>query len=115
MRNCCANDSILVYNFSNIETLPLFRKQLKDLHCCDGDSVRLESFVDANPTPSISWEKDGVLISPNSEEFLTSYDGTKATLSIKRVYPEDEGEYTCIALNTIGKTFSSACIIVDGS
>lgn len=94
--------------------MPLFRKQLKDLRCCDGDSVRLESMVDANPQPTITWEKDGFAISPDSEEFITNYDGSRATLSIKRVYPEDEGEYTCIAANNIGKTFSSACIIVDG-
>lgn len=70
--------------------------------------------MDANPTPNISWEKDGVLISQTSEEYATSHDGARATLSIKRIYPEDEGEYTCIATNSIGKTFSSACIIVDG-
>lgn len=92
----------------------MFQKQLKDLRCCDGDSVRLECLVDANPTPTITWEKDGVLISQNSEEYSTSYSGSRAMLAIKRIYPEDEGEYTCVASNTCGKTFSSACIIVDG-
>lgn len=46
-------------------------------------------------------------------DFSTHYDGEIATLSIKRIYPEDEGEYTCIAENNLGRTYSSACIVVD--
>lgn len=53
-------------------------------------------------------------MSQTSEDFSLSYDGERCVLSIKRVYPEDEGEYRCIASNNIGKTVSSACIIVDG-
>lgn len=53
-------------------------------------------------------------MSPASEDLSLSYDGEHCILSIKRVYPEDEGEYRCIASNNIGKTVSSACIIVDG-
>lgn len=49
-----------------------------------------------------------------NEDISTSYDGERAILTIKRVYPEDEGEYRVTASNSIGKTVSSACIIVDG-
>lgn len=108
-----SNVSIYVYHFRNIETLPIFKRQLKDVRCCDGDSVRLECHVEAEPQPIIIWEKDGRKLQ-QSNDFNTSYDGGRAILSIKRVYPEDEGEYKCIASNSIGKTFSSACIIVDG-
>lgn len=106
----------MAYLFSrrNIETLPIFTKHLKDLRCCDGDSVRLECHIEAKPEPEVHWEKDGKELNENSEDFSTSYDGERAILSIKRIYPEDEGEYTCIASNSNGKTISSACIIVDG-
>lgn len=62
----------------------------------------------------ITWEKDGKKLSQTSEDFSLSYDGERCILTIKRVYPEDEGEYRCIASNNIGKTVTSACIIVDG-
>lgn len=62
----------------------------------------------------IIWEKDGKKLLQPSEDFSLSYDGERCVLTIKRVYPEDEGEYHCIASNNIGKTVSSACIIVDG-
>lgn len=98
----------------NIETLPIFKRQLKDVRCCDGDSVRLECHVEATPEPIIIWEKDGKKLPQHSDDIITAYDGERAILTIKRVYPEDEGEYKCIASNSIGKTMSSACIIVDG-
>lgn len=87
---------------------------MKDLRCCDGDSVKLECHVEAKPEAEIRWEKDGNELLENDGDFSTTHDGERAILSIKRVYPEDEGEYTCIASNSIGKTISSACIIVDG-
>lgn len=98
----------------DVDTLPIFAQQLKDLRCCDGDSVRLECHVEGKPEPQIVWQKDGKQLNETSDDFTTNYDGERATLTIKRVYPEDEGEYVCIASNSIGETISSACIIVDG-
>ncbi|KAL1131134.1 hypothetical protein AAG570_012371 [Ranatra chinensis] len=46
-------------------------------------------------------------------DFKSDQDGETASLSIGRVYPEDEGEYTCIAYNRLGKATTSACLIVD--
>lgn len=105
---------IIRTNNSNVETLPVFTRQLKDVRCCDGDGIRLECHVSAKPAPTIRWKKDGRKLIQNNDELTTSYDDECAILTIKRVYPEDEGEYKCIATNTIGQTSSSACIIVDG-
>ncbi|BFG05551.1 titin [Drosophila madeirensis] len=96
----------------NIETLPRFVRNLRNLRCCDGDAITLECHVEAMPEPYIIWEKDGHVV-PSDKDYVMSYDGTKAILSIPRVYPEDEGEYTCVAKNSVGRTLSSACIIVD--
>ncbi|XP_034142502.1 muscle M-line assembly protein unc-89 isoform X4 [Drosophila guanche] len=96
----------------NIETLPRFVRNLRNLRCCDGDAITLECHVEAMPEPYIIWEKDGHVV-PGDKDYVMSYDGTKAILSIPRVYPEDEGEYTCVAKNSVGRTLSSACIIVD--
>ncbi|XP_064551728.1 titin homolog isoform X6 [Drosophila montana] len=96
----------------NIETLPRFIRNLRNLRCCDGDAISLECHVEAMPEPYIIWEKDGHVL-PSDRDYIMSYDGMKATLSIPRVYAEDEGEYTCVAKNSVGRTLSSACIIVD--
>ncbi|KAH8321002.1 hypothetical protein KR067_013027 [Drosophila pandora] len=97
---------------SNIETLPRFVRNLRNLRCCDGDAISLECQVEADPEPFIIWEKDGRVV-PSDRDYEMSFDGTKATLRIPRVYPEDEGEYTCVAKNSVGRSLSSACIIVD--
>ena len=82
------------------------------MRCCDGDSVTLECHVEGKPDPLIIWEKDGRKLSCLTD-IHTQFDGRKATLSINHVFPEDEGEYTCIASNTLGRTYTAACIIVD--
>ena len=35
-------------------------------------------------------------------------------LSIRRVYPEDEGEYSCVIHNDSVRYSTSACLVVDG-
>uniref|UniRef100_T1P7Q7 Myosin light chain kinase, smooth muscle n=1 Tax=Musca domestica TaxID=7370 RepID=T1P7Q7_MUSDO len=96
----------------NVETLPRFIRSLRNLRCCDGDAITLEAHVEGLPEPIIIWEKDGRVL-PSGKDYDMTYDGIKATLRIPRIYPEDEGEYTCVAKNNIGRNLSSACIIVD--
>ncbi|XP_075167097.1 stretchin-Mlck isoform X1 [Haematobia irritans] len=96
----------------NVETLPRFIRSLRNLRCCDGDAITLEAHVEGLPEPAIIWEKDGRVL-PSGKDYDMTYDGIKATLRIPRIYPEDEGEYTCVAKNNIGRNLSSACIIVD--
>lgn len=51
---------------------------------------------------------------PLGGDFKVDFDGLTARLSINQVYPEDEGEYTCVAYNELGKAYTSACLVVDG-
>lgn len=92
--------------------MPRFIRSLRNLRCCDGDAITLEAHVEGLPEPVIIWEKDGRVL-PSGKDYDMTYDGIKATLRIPRIYPEDEGEYTCVAKNNIGRNLSSACIIVD--
>lgn len=44
-------------------TLPIIRRELRDLRCCDGDAVSLECKVYATPEPPfIRWERGGKVI-----------------------------------------------------
>ena len=86
------------------------------MRCCDGDAITLECHVEALPdAPNVFWEKDGKILHDRSTEHRQQYDGRKATLSIPRVFPEDEGQYCLVACNNMGRVKSSACIIVDGN
>ncbi|KRT86913.1 Immunoglobulin, partial [Oryctes borbonicus] len=97
---------------STIQTIPRVINDLKDIRCCDGDSVALECKFDASPSANIRWEKAGKLVHLG-DDFNAEFDGSVAKLLISQVYPEDEGEYTCIAYNDLGKAYTSACIVVD--
>ncbi|KAL7039652.1 hypothetical protein ACKWTF_000058 [Chironomus riparius] len=97
----------------NIETLPRIVKHLKDLRCCDGDAITLECHVEGTPEPNVFWEKDGKILHDRSTEHRQNFNGHKATLSIQRVFPEDEGQYCLVACNNMGRVKSFACIIVD--
>lgn len=52
---------------------------------------------------------------PNSGDFKFEMDDETARLVISTVYPEDEGMYTCIASNALGKAYTSSCLVVDGN
>ncbi|KAI4493465.1 hypothetical protein M0804_001641 [Polistes exclamans] len=94
-------------------TLPMVTRELRDIRCCDGDAVTLECKFLATPEqPNVRWEKGGKIITMGND-FTSEFDGEVARLSIQHVYPEDEGEYTCVAYNELGKAFTSACIVVD--
>ncbi|XP_032676016.1 uncharacterized protein LOC116846386 isoform X2 [Odontomachus brunneus] len=94
-------------------TLPIIKRELRDLRCCDGDAVSLECKVYATPEPPlVRWERGGKIITMVGD-FAAEFDGETARLSIQHVYPEDEGEYTCVAYNDLGKAYTSACLVVD--
>ncbi|XP_039306923.1 titin isoform X3 [Solenopsis invicta] len=94
-------------------TLPIIKRELRDLRCCDGDAVSLECKVYATPEPPlVRWERGSKIITMVGD-FAAEFDGETARLSIQHVYPEDEGEYTCVAYNDLGKAYTSACLVVD--
>ncbi|CAK9829518.1 Myosin light chain kinase, smooth muscle [Anthophora retusa] len=94
-------------------TLPVITRELRDLRCCDGDAVTLECKVHATPeAPLVRWERGGKILQMG-DDFSAEFDGETARLNIQHVYPEDEGEYTCVAYNDLGKAFTSACLVVD--
>lgn len=51
---------------------------------------------------------------PLGDDFTAEFDRDIASLNILHVYPEDAGEYTCVAYNELGTVASSAYLKVDG-
>ena len=61
------------------------------------------------PSPSISWNKVGGVLSENSR---VKDDGTLAFQKIQKV---DEGTYECVAENPAGKTEAKVIVFVRGN
>ncbi|VEN59092.1 unnamed protein product [Callosobruchus maculatus] len=95
-----------------VKVVPKIETELRDIRCCDGDSATFECKVEATPPPEIRWERGGKLLHLGGD-FTAEFDGHIAKMTISQVYPEDEGEYTCVAYNELGKAFTSACLVVD--
>ena len=49
-----------------------------------------------------------------SDFFRMSQFDDSCQLEISRVYPEDEGEYTCLATNNAGRAICSAQLTLEG-
>lgn len=56
-----------------------------------------------------------VQILPLGGDITSELEGEVARLTIHKVYPEDEGQYACVAHNSLGRAVTSACLIVNGN
>ncbi|XP_065350367.1 titin homolog isoform X3 [Cloeon dipterum] len=98
---------------SKVQTLPSITRSLRDRRCCDGDTVTFECGLAPTPEqPDVRWEKDAKPLVIEGD-LVAEQDSTFARLTILQVYPEDEGEYTCVVRSELGKVTTSACLIVD--
>lgn len=90
---------------------PEFVTKLKDLKVNDGEQLELSVKVDGDPEPQITWTKNGKTLR-SSEVVDLKYKNRVATLVINEVFPEDEGEYTCKATNSMGAASTSCKLTV---
>ncbi|XP_015183294.1 PREDICTED: twitchin isoform X5 [Polistes dominula] len=90
---------------------PEFTKKLNDLTINDGEQLELTVKVDGDPEPQITWLKNGKTVN-SSEVVDLKYKAGSATLTINEVFPEDEGEYSCKATNSLGTSTTSCKLTV---
>ncbi|KAH9498301.1 hypothetical protein Btru_006486 [Bulinus truncatus] len=91
---------------------PHFTSLLKDTTVRDGEGLTLECDIEGNPRPQISWIRDGVEIF-DSQDFQISMIGSHCKLQISEIYPEDEGKYSCKAVNNLGEAISTCYVTVE--
>ncbi|XP_022101402.1 myosin light chain kinase, smooth muscle-like isoform X2 [Acanthaster planci] len=91
---------------------PKFVEELQDVRTKEGELAVLQCRIEGIPKPTIAWTVDGREIR-ESKYFKMTTEGTLVKLTITEAFPEDEGEYSCIASNTAGqdKTTSDLKII----
>ena len=95
--------------------LPHFVKEMVDSKAFPGDSVRFDVEFKGRPEAEVTWyfEEDTVLESPR--HVIQSLDSGTCSLIIKDVIEDDDGEYFCKIVNSLGEDTCSAELIVYGA
>uniref|UniRef100_A0A8C5XG72 Immunoglobulin-like and fibronectin type III domain-containing protein 1 n=1 Tax=Microcebus murinus TaxID=30608 RepID=A0A8C5XG72_MICMU len=81
---------------------------LRGCECC------MSCAVQGWPRPRVTWFKNAQSLEGNPAVYSTDLLGV-CSLVIPSVSPEDSGEYTAVAENTLGRAASSATLIVIGN
>ncbi|VDN60787.1 unnamed protein product [Dracunculus medinensis] len=101
---------VAVHPQDAIYIVPKFKEALSDFTTIAGSELVMECQVIGNPFPMITWHKDGTKIL--SENRMLQYVDRKVSfnifagickLNIKNMDTKDGGEYSCEAVNSIGK------------
>lgn len=92
---------------------PTFEVPLESCQATDGEELRLNCKVAGRPPPQIMWFHNEENIDQH-DEYVISYnpDIGEISLIIVEVFPEDEGQYTCYAINPAGETTTTCMLTV---
>jgi len=72
--------------------------------------MTLSCNASGEPVPTISWTKDGSIISASGDSRI-SFVAENKELTITNVSRADEGEYRCLANNSLGNASSNAAFL----
>lgn len=72
--------------------------------------MTLSCNVDGNPAPSISWTTDGFQVNTTINSRI-SFSADKKQLTITKVKRTDNGNYGCVANNSLGNATSDAATV----
>ncbi len=89
-----------VQNFTFLVVPPVITSDIKAYTVALDASVTLQCHSEGFPTPSITWYKNGQLLSESVRQRVLS----TGALQIAFAQPGDTGRYTCTAANVAGTT-----------
>uniref|UniRef100_A0A3Q3GP70 Titin n=1 Tax=Kryptolebias marmoratus TaxID=37003 RepID=A0A3Q3GP70_KRYMA len=95
------------YFFANSESKPSLRKEMDEVTAKLGQPAVMKCQIVGRPVPEIKWYHAGKEI-VESRKYEMSSDGRNHSLSIMTDQQEDEGEYTCKAINDAGEAEATA-------
>ena len=98
---------------SETKAPPSVSKPLSDTTVHDGKTAVLECCILGNPSPQISWRKNGLIIG-QMFDFKQSYIDDVARLEIGKVCVQDSGSYGCVGTNDLGEISTSCYLTVQG-
>ncbi|XP_029375004.1 roundabout homolog 1-like isoform X2 [Echeneis naucrates] len=86
---------------------PTFVKRPSSVVVLADESVEFHCVVQGDPVPTIRWRKDDSDLPKGRFEILEDH-----TLIVRQVASSDEGSYTCVVENMVGKSEASATLTV---
>uniref|UniRef100_A0A8C3MGS6 Uncharacterized protein n=1 Tax=Geospiza parvula TaxID=87175 RepID=A0A8C3MGS6_GEOPR len=86
---------------------PTFLRRPINQVVLEEEAVDFRCQVQGDPTPTVRWKKDDADLPRGRYDIKDDY-----TLRIKKAVSSDEGTYTCIAENRVGKVEASATLTV---
>jgi titin len=84
---------------------------LQSLTIEEGETVVLSTHVVGNPTPKVTWHKNGKPLTDQP----THKEGDTYTLTLLEPTPQDSAQYTLQAKNSVGVAETTATIVVEGN
>ena len=94
---------------------PRFTTELLSRKVMDGEEVKFTCMVTGNPMPAVTWWHNQKQVMENPD-FRTTYNKQtgECELSIVEVFPQDTGNYECLAVNPYGRAITKASLVVEG-
>lgn len=89
---------------------PEILEPLKPYAVREGETVVLSTQIVGNPSPSISWFKDGKPLRGTPKK-----DGNLNSLTVIQPKISDSGEYSVVATNELGTAETKATLTVEGT
>ena len=90
---------------------PVFKIKPKNEIVNEGSNVTFQCNATSNPSPTLSWTKDGNAINQSSNNIILSQDSP--TFTINNVRRNDAGIYVCNATNNVNSVSASAYLNVQ--
>lgn len=94
---------------------PRFTQRLQPVQLMDGEELILKCHVIGHPTPKIQWCHNNEPLEDSKGVSISQEANGRCVLTISEVFPEDAGEYTCLATNRIGETSCTASVYIEGT
>lgn len=88
---------------------PQILEPLRNMAIREGESVVLSTQIVGNPTPKITWSKDGKTVKEN-----TKIDKNIYTLTLIAPKSTEKGQYTVKAVNPLGEAETTAVLTIEG-
>nr|XP_020647830.1 striated muscle preferentially expressed protein kinase isoform X2 [Pogona vitticeps] len=90
---------------------PIFEIPIQDVTVIAGTEVLFKCIITGNPSPEVSWRKDGVPFRSSTSRPIKA-EGERHTLLVRNVRTADAGLYTVCATNEVGEACCSAILSV---
>lgn len=94
---------------------PRFTQRLQPVTLMDGEELVLPCNVIGHPTPKIQWFRNSQPLEESKGVSISQEANGQCVLTISEVFPEDAGEYTCVASNKIGEASSAVSVDIEGT